>query len=295
MKYILSLLIAFLFCCSTKTNAQSELLRRDVYDFEEGDSLYYKWAWDYSNSSTQYKDYLWIITDKSYNNDSSSVSYQYFEYIKSYAMYYPTSISSGYSNVTYPDLDSTYIEGFPFAYLFDSTVYSNLGIYEKMNYDSANIYWNVDSNFNSFGYAYYNNIWNSFNASYAKGLGITEKGEGREYDTQSKYTRLIGYHKANGKKWGTINTKNFISSVKEAVPSQLKIYPNPVSDILNIEQLELTASGIATIYSIDGLPVKKLVIEKGKNQIKLDDIATGIYILLIQTNEGIVQQRIVKF
>ena len=266
-----------------------------MYDFEVGDSLYYQWDWYYSGS-TQYRDYLWIITDKNYNNDSSSVSYQYFSHSRRYAMYSPTQISSGFSNVTYVDLDSTYMEGFPSdANLFDSSVYTSLDIYKKMNYDSTNNFWRVDSSYNSFGYAYDNNVWNVFRLYNAKGLGITQIAEGREFDNQSRSTRLIAYHKANGKKWGTINTKDFISSVEENVYSQLKIYPNPVSDVLNIEHLELTASGIATIYCLDGVPVQKQTIEQGKNQIEVSSLASGIYFLLIQTNEGAVQQRIVKF
>jgi lysophospholipase L1-like esterase len=73
--------------------------------------------------------------------------------------------------------------------------------------------------------------------------------------------------------------------------NSLKIYPNPLKDILN---LDFTESGIMKFEVIDLLgryvPVKML----SDNIIDVSGLPAGVYILSVITNEGIASQRFIK-
>jgi hypothetical protein len=80
-------------------------------------------------------------------------------------------------------------------------------------------------------------------------------------------------------------------SVNDNVLSQLSIYPNPSSDIININ----TPSGVEIIstnlYDVLGNIVLK---QTTNNQINVSSLATGIYLLNIETSAGSITKKIAR-
>lgn len=70
------------------------------------------------------------------------------------------------------------------------------------------------------------------------------------------------------------------------------IYPNPTKGVLHIRALQGQSIENITIYSLQGSEVMNI---KGQQEsINVQDLSAGIYLLNIQTNQGISQHRLIK-
>lgn len=71
--------------------------------------------------------------------------------------------------------------------------------------------------------------------------------------------------------------------------TDLKVYPNPAKDIVNIELAPLQGQEVEiTIYTVEGRLVKNQIIPEVQNtveQIELDELLSGTYLIRIQTPE----------
>jgi hypothetical protein len=67
-----------------------------------------------------------------------------------------------------------------------------------------------------------------------------------------------------------------VSTTDEDINLGIKVYPNPVSNILNLESEKINANIDLEVYSIDGKLVKVAI---NKNQLHLSNIKEGVYIL----------------
>ncbi|WP_051289407.1 T9SS type A sorting domain-containing protein [Chryseobacterium daeguense] len=61
----------------------------------------------------------------------------------------------------------------------------------------------------------------------------------------------------------------------------IAIYPNPVSDILNIS-MKISKEEKVEIYNMEGRKVMETTIDKGKNTISVSHLQVGDYILKIK-------------
>lgn len=77
---------------------------------------------------------------------------------------------------------------------------------------------------------------------------------------------------------------NDILSVETQDILELKVYPNPTQNILNIESK--TALSLITIYNITGKKIKSEKTNQLKLTLNLSDIANGVYMLNISDNQG---------
>lgn len=75
--------------------------------------------------------------------------------------------------------------------------------------------------------------------------------------------------------------------------SNLKLYPNPVANMLTIDFKNLTNASVI-IYDINGRELKKVNLTQSSNNISVSDLEKGVYFFKIQSDEGIVTKRIVK-
>lgn len=85
--------------------------------------------------------------------------------------------------------------------------------------------------------------------------------------------------------------ENFTLTSSQAEASNLKIFPNPVIDILKIN----TPLHIETVsvYNYSGNEVKKISPVSNK-EINLQGLSSGNYILTIQTSQGVITKKIIK-
>jgi len=87
--------------------------------------------------------------------------------------------------------------------------------------------------------------------------------------------------------------KDLATSISEGLnPSGLNIYPNPVTDKLQIES-SITVQNIE-LYSIDGKVVYQSKPNTNNISISLNHLKTGIYFLRVQTNNQLFTEKIVK-
>ncbi|GAA4759149.1 MULTISPECIES: T9SS type A sorting domain-containing protein [Flavobacterium] len=75
--------------------------------------------------------------------------------------------------------------------------------------------------------------------------------------------------------------------------SNLKLYPNPMANSLNIDFQNLTNASV-TIYDVNGRLLRANNLTELSNTIPTSDFQKGIYFFKIQSNEGSVTKRIVK-
>ena len=89
--------------------------------------------------------------------------------------------------------------------------------------------------------------------------------------------------------------------IEEVDNNDFAVYPNPANSVIYIQNTSVETRFIAspdneilsvTIYSIDGKLTKKCV--PNHNQIRIDDLEHGVYILKIDAGKGAVYKRIVK-
>nr|WP_321406547.1 T9SS type A sorting domain-containing protein [uncultured Carboxylicivirga sp.] len=84
-----------------------------------------------------------------------------------------------------------------------------------------------------------------------------------------------------------ISTHN--SSKKE---SSLKLYPNPVDDVMIIDGVDINEIKSVKMYDLTGKQVKSLKLRT--NQIEVKNIPQGAYILIIQTGNLTYQEKFIK-
>jgi len=83
-----------------------------------------------------------------------------------------------------------------------------------------------------------------------------------------------------------------LSEIKD-VSKLVSAYPNPVTDILNIETKGVVAESYS-LYDLKGQLVAADVIVENKTQLSTDNLQTGVYILKVKTVAGIAVKRVIK-
>jgi hypothetical protein len=85
------------------------------------------------------------------------------------------------------------------------------------------------------------------------------------------------------------NFKTTIGISETTTPSGIVLYPNPVEEILHIQSS--TAIEQATIYDMSGRLLRQV---QRTNDIPVQDLARGVYVIKIETKKGIEIGKIVK-
>ncbi len=282
-----SILIGLLTVIETKAN-DSIITRRQVFNFEVGDSFSYSYYDRYAGSH-KYGDDLQIILDKYYSPDSSTVNYMIETYYYGVRVYYGTWYSHDTVTISYGDLDSTYIR--TFFYRSDTT----LGFSDSMWYDPNHKNWSTDSILDLKRYKFYTCDWDCYGLSYAPRIGRTSVGDAFEYDNNTRWENLKGFVLADGRKWGTLFTA-FPVGISETPTSTLSVYPNPFTDKLHIDFDEGTTKGSDTIIVRDiyGKVIKELKDIHQQNEISMADESSGLYFLTLQSENHSQTWKVIK-
>lgn len=92
-----------------------------------------------------------------------------------------------------------------------------------------------------------------------------------------------------------ISITNGPLSVSDRAVSQLAVYPNPINDIVNIDNPDNAVLESVKITDINGRIIKTVgnkVLTSG--QIDVSDLSNGVYMMTISTDKGAVTKKIVK-
>ena len=87
--------------------------------------------------------------------------------------------------------------------------------------------------------------------------------------------------------------QNVLNVVNKSNFSQIKLFPNPVTNKLTIERNENT-NATAEIYSLLGQKLYTCILKEENTNIDLADFQNGIYFVLITSEKGINTYKIVK-
>ena len=108
----------------------------------------------------------------------------------------------------------------------------------------------------------------------------------------SEYTDWLAYSTPAGLNSGAAQSRNSLSIDEDAeiinIPDEpitnVTIYPNPVSDVLNVEYQTSTNTGVLTVYHVSGkqVLVSRLGQDESYHQLNLGNLPDGAYILTIQ-------------
>jgi len=85
-------------------------------------------------------------------------------------------------------------------------------------------------------------------------------------------------------------SENQLSVDDEILENSLKLYPNPVTNILTIESKNVTISKVE-IYSILGKKIKE--IHSDFKTIRTDNLSNGMYLIKIYSEKGMVMKNVI--
>ena len=69
------------------------------------------------------------------------------------------------------------------------------------------------------------------------------------------------------------------------------IYPNPTNDIIVVTA---PIGSPITVLNINGQVIKKQLAEGSETTLNVSDLSAGIYLVQVQTAEGIATQKVIK-
>jgi len=93
-----------------------------------------------------------------------------------------------------------------------------------------------------------------------------------------------------------LDTVNFATnlSTSDFLSSKFAVYPNPVNDIINFSNQDNAIVSTVTMTDLNGRVVKSVKVNATEGQISVSDLATGMYIMKISTDQGIATKKIIK-
>ena len=89
------------------------------------------------------------------------------------------------------------------------------------------------------------------------------------------------------------NQDKFVETFEDELGGlDISIYPNPTRGILNIEGLHQEAIG--SVFNMNGQMIKSTIINEEKDEISVSELPSGMYILKLSTDKGMVVKRFTK-
>jgi hypothetical protein len=210
------------------------------------------------------KTYYWTILP--YNEIDTGSAYAVYQFsMKKQAALTSPQLYMPVNNATNVDYNSVY---------FSWQLFSETGILYNLQI----------SNSSSFANLLYNNDQTTTSAGIA---GFTEN---TSYYWRVRYKRSSG---DTGPWSGTykFTTRAKPNSIQDQLPDGIEIYPNPVQNELMIEVTEEVSF---SIFNSTGKKILSGNLTAGLNKVSLSGIASGIYIVNINTGEKIVRRKVVK-
>lgn len=96
-------------------------------------------------------------------------------------------------------------------------------------------------------------------------------------------------------KLSAIPTRPSHVSVNELLAAKFNIYPNPATNVVNITNAENMLVNQITVYDVTGKEIKNQTFNNETNiQLNVENLASGTYMLHLQTNVGTAVKKLVK-
>lgn len=122
----------------------------------------------------------------------------------------------------------------------------------------------------------------------------TKVPEGLAFVTSSlKSASVVKYDNIKLTALQTLPT--YILSTNEQLAAKFNVFPNPATNVVNITNAENMLVNKVIVYDITGKEIKNQIFTNENNiQLNVEDLASGTYILHLQTNEGTAVKKLIK-
>ena len=93
-----------------------------------------------------------------------------------------------------------------------------------------------------------------------------------------------------------LDTFNFATnlSTNDVLSSEFGVYPNPVKNVINFNSSVNALVSTIELTDLNGRTVKTVNVNATEGQISVSDLATGMYMMKITTDQGVAVKKIVK-
>ena len=89
------------------------------------------------------------------------------------------------------------------------------------------------------------------------------------------------------------DTGTYVNHVAQDISSQMRLYPNPATDRITVD-LQLSGQKSGAIYNIAGAQVMNFEFSYGQSDVNIAHLPKGIYLMKINTSEGMAVRKFVK-
>ncbi|OQX77860.1 MAG: hypothetical protein B6D61_06540 [Bacteroidetes bacterium 4484_249] len=76
--------------------------------------------------------------------------------------------------------------------------------------------------------------------------------------------------------------------------NKIKLFPNPANDYVNIELFSKANISFIEIINLQGRIVKSQRVANNQNTVDVRDLSKGVYLIRMQTGEGVVMKKFIK-
>jgi hypothetical protein len=91
-----------------------------------------------------------------------------------------------------------------------------------------------------------------------------------------------------------LDPSNILATDSNSFENTIKLFPNPASDVLNIENTTNSNVSTVSIYSISGALVKQINSENSIQSISVSELQTGLYFVKVQVNDEVKNFKFIK-
>ena len=93
-----------------------------------------------------------------------------------------------------------------------------------------------------------------------------------------------------------LDTFNFTSvlGTNDFLSSKFSVYPNPVNNVINFSNDQNAVVSSVEMADLNGRIIKSVKVNATEGQISVSDLATGMYMMKITTDQGVAVKKIVK-
>ena len=92
----------------------------------------------------------------------------------------------------------------------------------------------------------------------------------------------------------TVNITLTSLSTNEFLSSKFLVYPNPANNVINFSNNANAIVSAVDVADLNGRIIKSIKVNATEGQISVSDIAPGVYMMKITTDQGTVTKKIVK-
>ena len=240
-----------------------------------------------SNGETEFHHIMMKMLDSADGNelDIKAYEYQRFEFTYDMSMTDVEDMNDLEVALWIQDKESKNIVNSRFAYEYCEHVYPARDIKLESNNNQLIVSWEAPQQGEPTGYdIYINDILTAENINtLSHSIDMTESGM-MSVEVVARYE--------DKESVGIIDLIEFEVSIEENETENIKVYPNPAEDFVELSALSGQLSAVK-IYNCLGMMVEKIEVNADEVEIKVTDYKPGVYFITIETNNSSVTKKII--